>query len=73
VKPRQQVLGIVGDFQEKDLQRDVAIQFDVVRAVDGAHAARTEGGTDLVRSDTTTWRETQGHGMLTSCESNVTV
>ena len=39
------------------LQRDVAIQLRVARAVHLAHGARTEGGDDVVGTDPKTGRE----------------
>ena len=46
----------VGD----DLDRDVAIQLRVARAIDLAHAARAEGGFDLIRTKESADRESHG-------------
>ena len=47
-----QAIGIAGEGVRKDLQRDVAIQLRVVCAIHLAHAARAEGGENLIRADT---------------------
>ena len=53
VKPRQ-AFGILGDRREKDLDRDVAIQLRVARAIHFTHAARTEAAEDFVRAESCT-------------------
>ena len=42
----------------QDLERDVAVEPRVARAVDLAHAARAEGRDDLVRAEAGPLRET---------------
>ncbi len=46
-----QTIAIVGDRRQQHLDRDVAIQLRVARAVDLAHAARAKGGEDLVGAE----------------------
>jgi hypothetical protein len=46
-----QTLGVLGDVFRQDLDRDVTLELRVGRAVDLAHAARTERGGDLVRTE----------------------
>ena len=43
-----ETIGIVGEDVRKDLDRDVALQLRVARAIDLAHAARAERSDDLV-------------------------
>ena len=43
-----EAIGVRRERVGKDLERDVAIQFRVMRQVDVAHAARAENGTHLV-------------------------
>ena len=51
LEPREP-LGIGGERLGQDLDRDVATELRVARAIDLAHAAGPEGGEDLVRADT---------------------
>ena len=44
----------------QDLERDVAIQLRVARAIDLAHAAGAEGGEDFVRAEARAGGEGQG-------------
>ena len=50
LKPREP-LGVGGERLGQDLDRDVAIQLRVARAIDLAHAAGAERGQDLVRAE----------------------
>ena len=43
--------GIKGEAVGQDLERDVALERRVARAIHLAHAARTERGQDLVRPE----------------------
>ena len=49
--------------RRQNLQGDAAIETCVARLVDLAHAAGTEGGLNLVRSEPSTWREGQACGL----------
>ena len=44
-------LGVVGEGVGQDLERDVALQPGVGRAIDLAHAPGTERGDDLIKAD----------------------
>jgi hypothetical protein len=44
-------LGIEGNWVGDDLQRDVAIQLGIARAIHLAHAAGAEGGDNLIRAE----------------------
>ena len=46
-----QAIGIAGERVRKDLQRDVAIQLRIVRAIHLAHSACAEGGENLIRAE----------------------
>ncbi len=48
-EPRE-ALRVVGDGGEDHLNRHVPIKRGVMRPIDGAHAAGTEGGDDFVRA-----------------------
>ena len=48
-----------GEQLGKNLDRDVAAQARVARSIHFAHAARADGGHNLVRADSRVWRE--GH------------
>ena len=50
IEPREP-LGVVRDRRQQHLDRDVAIQLGIARAIDLTHAARAEHGDDLVRSE----------------------
>ena len=50
-------LGIGREQLGQDLDRDVAIELRVARAVDLAHPARAEGGENLVRSEASAGRK----------------
>ena len=47
-----QAIGIAGKGVRKDLQRDVAIQFRVARAIDFAHATRADRRGDFIDAET---------------------
>lgn len=49
-----QAIGIIGDGGQEDLDRDVAVQSTVVRAIGLAHPARPEGSDDLIRAEART-------------------
>ena len=55
-----QTFGVVGEGVGQDLQRDVAMQLGVAGAIDLAHAAGTDGGLDLIRSESCARSERQG-------------
>ena len=42
--------GVAGERFGEDLQRNIALQLGVACAIDLAHAARADGGEDLVRA-----------------------
>jgi hypothetical protein len=46
----------------QDLQRDIAIELGVARAIDLAHAPFAEQGHDFVRADASAWGERHGNG-----------
>ena len=46
-----QAIGIVGEGIGQDFQGDIAIELGVARAIDLAHAARTESGENLIRAE----------------------
>ena len=50
LEPREPI-GVGGERLGQDLDRDVAIQLRVARAIDLAHAAGAEGRQDLVRAE----------------------
>ena len=50
LKPGEPI-GVAGELERKDLDRDLALQPRVGRAVDLAHAARAERRHDLVRAE----------------------
>src|SRR5262249_10953862 len=50
LEPREPV-GIEREVGRQDLQRDVAIELCVTRAIHLAHAAGTDGGENLVRTE----------------------
>ena len=50
LEPREP-LGVVGEQLRQDLDRDVAIQPGVARAIDLAHPAGAKGGEDFVRAE----------------------
>ena len=52
-------IGIERERVGDDLQRDVTTEFCIARAIDLAHAARAEGGDDLVRAEARAWGESQ--------------
>ena len=52
-------LGVAGERVGQDLDRDVAIQLRVARAIDLAHAAGPKGGEDLVRAEANAGQEGQ--------------
>ena len=47
----RQPLGVVGEGLGQDLDRDVATQLGVGRAIDLAHAAGAEGGDNFIRAE----------------------
>ena len=47
-----QPIGIGGERRWQHFDRDIAIQLRIARAIHLAHAARTEGGEDFVRTET---------------------
>jgi hypothetical protein len=47
-------IGIGGEGVWQDFQRDIAIQLRIARAIDLAHAPRTESGENFVRTDSRT-------------------
>ena len=47
----REALGIVGNGGEQDLDRDLAIQLRIARAIHLAHAAGAQQGDDLVRAE----------------------
>ena len=47
----REAVGIGGDFDRKELQRDVAIELGVMRAIDLAHAACADRLTNVIGSD----------------------
>src|SRR5262245_35478924 len=49
-------IGIGGERIGQDLDRDVASELRVARAIDLAHAARTERGHNLIRPERRPWR-----------------
>ena len=49
-----ETLGVIGDQVWQDLDRDVAIQLRIARAVNLAHPAGPESGEDLVRAEAVT-------------------
>ena len=53
---------IAGEGFGQDLERDVAIQLRVARAIHLAHAARAERGKDFVRAEA--GAGSKGHGQL---------
>jgi hypothetical protein len=55
-----QPVGILGERLRQDLDRHVAIEARVLRAIDFAHAARADGGGDLI--GTKTLARAQEHG-----------
>ena len=46
-----EAIRIAREGVRQDLQRDLAIQLGIARAIDLAHAAGPEGGEDLVRAE----------------------
>ena len=56
------VLRIVGNRRGQDLERDLAVEPGVGRAVDLTHAAGTERRDDLVDAQPSSIRETHGNG-----------
>ena len=65
----RQAIGIIGKGIGKDLERDVALQSRVVRAIDLAHSPGAERGENLIRADAGTgseghwvWRRLYGRG-----------
>jgi hypothetical protein len=46
-----EAIRIAGEGVRQDLQRDLAIQLGIARAVHLAHAAGPEGGENLVRAE----------------------
>ncbi len=47
----REAIRIVGDRRQQHLDRDVAIQLGIARAIHLAHAAGAEGGEDFVRAE----------------------
>ena len=54
--PRDAV-GIGRELVGKDLQRDIATETRIARAVDLPHPARADEGEDLVHAEPRTWRQ----------------
>jgi hypothetical protein len=50
-------LGIRGDMCRHDLDRDLAIEPQIPRAIHLAHAARSQPGHDFILSETLAWGE----------------
>ena len=68
----RQALGVGGEGRRKDLDRDVAVEPPVVRAVDFSHAASTQWRDDFVRTQATARRQRHGFGSaLVSADSLV--
>jgi hypothetical protein len=53
---------IVGKRLRQDLDRHVAIQLGIVRAIDLTHAAGAQGGEHLINPEASAWHE--GHDVL---------
>ena len=56
----RQPLGIVRERLGQDLDRDIAPKFRVTRAIDLAHAARTDLGDNFIRAKTRPGSEPHG-------------
>ena len=58
----------ISDCLHKHLDRDVAIQLRIARAIDLAHSPSAEGGEDFVRTDATAGEQGQmgGHSLWVS-------
>ena len=46
-----EAIRIKGERVREDLERNIAIQLEIARAIDLAHPAGAEGGEDLVRTE----------------------
>ena len=55
----REAIGIVGEGLGQDLDRDVAIELRIARAIDLAHAAGPKGREDFVRAEASAWGEGQ--------------
>ena len=58
----REAVGIEGEELGQNLERDVAIELRVARAIDLAHSARADGREDFVRAEAGAVRE--GHGIV---------
>ena len=65
----RQALRIGGDLGRQHLERDIAAEPRIVRAIDVAHPAGTEGRQDLVGADALTLREVHGERRILLCGS----